>query len=241
MSPEELYSQQQRYVGSGVARAINTAREINAKNAQQAQGGEIMADTPSQLAETLSAMNADTVYKKKVAAQTALQDKREAILNSRAIPGENIPGNTEAFVMNGQSGPGTRNQVKNVTLYKNDPKAASIERIANENLKYSQGRGQGCTDCSAFTQRVMKETYGKNIGGNTETQWKHGNVVAPGSQRAGDTVFFKSPKSKYKNRNVTHVGFVNGDGTFTDFGIGGLRTRPLKGYSLPIVGYRRHM
>jgi len=122
----------------------------------------------------------------------------------------------------------------------NGKMSVAIDNIRKQNLKYSQGREKGCTDCSAFTQKVFLDTYGKNIGGNTETQWKTGKKIDLSSAKPGDLLFFKSPKKKYKNRNVTHVGINNGDGTMTHFGVNGLSTVPLKGYSLPLIGARSY-
>jgi len=265
MTPEKLYAQQQQYSGNGIAQAVANARQAKANNNADA-AIPIIENAPSQVVSQLSQMNAESAYKSKMADRAAIEGRRDAMLDAREaklnaaagyVPGQapasglggnvlneaaivNSAGDT-GVVINGKSGPGTRNQVKNVILNSNDPFAPSIRRVANENLKYSQGRGKGCTDCSAYTQRIYKETTGKNIGGNTESQWKTGKSINLNNAKNGDLVFFKSPKSKYKNRNVTHVGKYNGDGTMTHFGTGGLKTVPLKGYSLPMVGFKRYV
>jgi cell wall-associated NlpC family hydrolase len=237
---DELYAQQQAYNPVAMSQLSDLAKAVRAKNDQRAESRTIpVLPALSQGVNALDNMIGNRnkrIEDAQLLAKKSMQDKILADRDNAAGLGL---GGMATTVLNGTSGPGTRNQVKNVTLYSNDPKSASIEKMARENLKYSQGRGKGCTDCSAATQRIMKETYGINIGGNTESQWKNGVSISPGSQRQGDMVFFKDPKKK--NRNVTHVAFNNGDGTFTDFGTGGLRTRPFKGYSLPVVGFRRYV
>ncbi len=136
---------------------------------------------------------------------------------------------------------GTSSKNKGVVLNSNDPFAASIKHSADQNLGYGQDRTKGkTTDCSAFTQKIFKDTTGKNIGGWTEEQWKNGSNIASNNAQNGDLVFFKSGKNKYKNRNVTHVGKYNGDGTFTHMGTNGLTTTPLEGYGLNLVGFKRY-
>ncbi len=119
-----------------------------------------------------------------------------------------------------------------------------IENIQKQNLKYSQKRGKGCTDCSAFVQTVYKDALGKQIPGWTEAQWKHGRPVK-GLQDAkyGDLVFFNS--GKLPGRNVTHVGIYKGNGLMDHFGIKGLqRNVNINQYAqkvLPMVGIRRYI
>ena len=122
-----------------------------------------------------------------------------------------------------------------------DPSFSNIiNNIDNEKLKYSQKRGKGCTDCSAFTQRVFKEATGKDIGPNTMTQKHWGSAITPGLQRAGDLVFFDTNDGR--NLDVSHVGIANGDGTFTHFSSdngGGVKRTNFKDYPFKVKKVRR--
>ena len=117
--------------------------------------------------------------------------------------------------------------------------SSSIKNIDNQKLKYSQKRGKGCTDCSAFTQKVFKDTYGKDIGGWTGTQSEAGTGIKPGLQKYGDLVFFDTKDGR--GLDVSHVGIDNGDNTFTHFSStngGGVKISPYDGY-YPVKKVRR--
>ena len=105
-----------------------------------------------------------------------------------------------------------------------------MEEINQQNNKYSQDRGAGCTDCSAFTENVFKK-QGIEIGIWTGSQKTAGKGKAVNDSRAEDLVFFDTNDGR--GLDVSHVGIDNGDGTFTHFSSkdgGGVRTTPFEGY-----------
>jgi len=226
----------QRYGGSRINSAADTVKRINQKRAQQQQDLAIPAKQVSQTSAVLNGIVNEMNMKKLNDAAIAREAKYNEIMNNRSAP-SGLGGD---ILLNRSPGSGTQNQIKNVVIRSDDPFAPSIKNMAIQDLKYSQGRGKGCTDCSAATQKWYKETTGKNIGGNTESQWKNGKTVNPSQAQNGNLVFFKSNDPKYKNRNVTHVGKYNGDGTFTHFSTNGLKTSKLDGYSLPVVGFKSY-
>ena len=214
----------QSYSGSGIDKARTRVNNINAHRAGQSVGIAAPTVQPSQavtvMNEIISSNQAEKLEKK----SQLREAKYEAAMNggTAGLGGQNIS------VPTGSANIPAGNMQK------------VIQDIDNQKLKYSQKRGKGCTDCSAFTQKLYKDTTGKNIGGWTEEQWKNGKTVNPNQAQNGNLVFFKSNDPKYKNRNVTHVGKYNGDGTFTHFSTNGLKTSKLDGYSLPIVGFKSY-
>ena len=117
---------------------------------------------------------------------------------------------------------------------------AATKKIDDQKLSYSMDRGCGSTDCSAFTQNIYKDTYGKDIGGWTGSQQKAGTGAAVGDSQYGDLVFFNTDKGK-RTGGIGHVGYDNGNGTFTHFSSsngGGVRTTPFNGY-FPVEKRRR--
>ena len=246
MTPADIYARQMQE-RSAPSKLANIRQKVANRQNKRANENLSMPIPQEQASQASYMLNA---YMKRLNEADAM--KQLELNNAKNDERYNQPisglGNTGSSllepavtVLHGKSGPGIQNQISHIVLKANDPFAPSIKKMALENLKYSQGRGEGCTDCSAATQRWYKETTGKNIGGNSETQWKNGTSVPFANAKNGDLIFFKSPKPKYKNRNVTHVAKYNGDGTFTDFGTGGLRTRPIEGYALPVVGIKSYI
>lgn len=81
--------------------------------------------------------------------------------------------------------------------------------------KYVYGsKGPNTFDCSGFTGYVYKQ-FGYNIGSSSRNQYTLGEPVSKQHLRAGDLVFFTSPRS---GSAVGHVGIVvsadNENGTF---------------------------
>lgn len=227
MAIEDFYSiPSQQYGGSKVSSARQKVSNINQNREQNKLSIVQPANRPSQALGTLNTIISDNLIEKQ-AQETANKEQMYANALKEAGLGD------MSVLQNAISA--ENNYTGSLKL------SPAIKKIADQNLKYSQGRGSGCTDCSAFTQKIFKDTYGVNIGGNTETQWKTGKKVNLDNVQPGNLLFFKSPKQKYKNRNVTHVGVNNGDGTMTHFGTGGLSTVPIKGYSLPLVGARSYI
>ena len=212
---------------------------INAARENKSPDLAIPTGAKSQFVTNLNQMIQEQDSANRLAQEQAKYDAREQVLNERLNSGLGL--NTEALGLNdlNTAGSGVRNQINNVKLDPNSPFTPSIKRMALSNPKYSQGRGKGCTDCSAATQKWYKDTTGKDIGDWTEAQWKNGISVDPSQAKSGQLVFFKDPSKT--NRNVTHVGMYNGDGTFTHMSTSGMKTSPLKGYSLPIVGFKRYI
>lgn len=246
MNPNDFYSMQsQQYQPKQIKNVSKVVDAINANNPDPSF--HVPSFAPSQAKQVLNAIS----KKNKLAELQAIEQVKEQryidLMNGGGLGDNNILKQMQESV-NGLNNNSPVNQ-KSLTEISNHPIsttpfAPSIRNIASQNLKYSQKRGKGCTDCSAFTQKLFKDAYGKNIGGWTEEQWKNGKTIKPNSAGTGDLVFFKSRDPKYKNRNVTHVGLYNGDGTFTHFTSsngGGVAITPLKGYSLPVVGFKRYL
>lgn len=79
------------------------------------------------------------------------------------------------------------------------------------------GNSKRGIDCSAFTQRVYKEKFGKKIPRTTWTQVKVGKHVKKSELMLGDLIFFKT------GRRDRHVGIYMGDGTFMHASIKGVK------------------
>lgn len=82
--------------------------------------------------------------------------------------------------------------------------------------KYVWGsKGPNTFDCSGFTSYVYKQ-FGYKISSSSKAQYTQGTPVNKNHLRAGDLVFFTSPRS---GSSVGHVGLVlaadNEKGTFT--------------------------
>ena len=137
----------------------------------------------------------------------------------------------------------------NPTSVSNAPKFESnggIEQaaksVASQNLKYSQGRQPGTTDCSAFTQSIYK-SMGKSVGGDTLSQLQQGKQVDKNNLQYGDAVFFDT--SEQGDMSERHTGIYLGNDKFVDFTSdngGGVRTSSLSNYMSQhkYIGARRY-
>ena len=63
-------------------------------------------------------------------------------------------------------------------------------------------------DCSAFTQNVFQDHFGRELPRHTTEQLRVGEGVRRGFLRTGDLVFFRTARS------TLHVGIYMGEGTF---------------------------
>lgn len=109
-----------------------------------------------------------------------------------------------------------------------------IQKIDDQNLKYSMDRTCGTTDCSAFTRDTYKNAYGIDIGNATGSQQNYGKTVTDGKYKNGDLIF-TSPDNGKRTGGISHVGIYQ-DGNVTDFtsaGGGGVRTTPMSQYYKP--------
>lgn len=79
------------------------------------------------------------------------------------------------------------------------------------------GNSKRGIDCSAFTQRIFKEKFGKYIPRTTRSQVKSGRHVKKSQLALGDLIFFKT------GRTDRHVGVYMGDGTFMHASIKGIK------------------
>lgn len=70
--------------------------------------------------------------------------------------------------------------------------------------------GPSAFDCSGFTQFVVANTVGIDIGHGTAGQTNHGAWVDWGGWQAGDLVFFANTYGS----GISHVGIYIGDGQF---------------------------
>ncbi len=64
-------------------------------------------------------------------------------------------------------------------------------------------------DCSGFVRYVFRHTVGKDLPGNSASQFQVGTKVARADTRVGDLVFFR-----IKGKHISHVGIYLGEGRF---------------------------
>ena len=215
----------------------------NAKAARQrSQQGDSPQMNMSGLMNTESAtagvLNQMSIESENLRKQQALNDRmkyQNQMLQSQV----NGLGNAENIV-NSNANQGNNNVNVSGSSIKSGSLFDATKKINDQGLKYSMKRGKGCTDCSAFTQNVYKDTFGIDIGGWTGSQKNAGVSVKPSERKYGDLVFFNTDGGK-RTGGISHVGYDNGDGTFTHFSSsngGGIRTTPYKGY-YPVVDTRR--
>jgi hypothetical protein len=68
--------------------------------------------------------------------------------------------------------------------------------------KYCMGGStEACTDCSSFTQAIMRDVYGISIPRTSEEQFNSSEPVEINDLREGDLVFFQT-----SSKNISHVG-----------------------------------
>ncbi|CAN5260395.1 hypothetical protein BH11BAC6_BH11BAC6_07030 [soil metagenome] len=68
--------------------------------------------------------------------------------------------------------------------------------------KYCMGGSTAtCTDCSAFTQNIIRDIYAINLPRTAEQQYKMSQHIASTDIREGDLVFFQT-----SGRTISHVG-----------------------------------
>lgn len=70
------------------------------------------------------------------------------------------------------------------------------------------GNSSNGVDCSAFTQIVFRDFFGKDLPRNTRSQLQEGSGVRRRSIQTGDLIFFKT------GRKSLHVGISMGNGNF---------------------------
>jgi len=70
------------------------------------------------------------------------------------------------------------------------------------------GSGIGGVDCSAFTQIVFRDYFGKTLPRNTRQQLREGSSVRRNHIHPGDLIFFRT------GRDLLHVGIALEDGKF---------------------------
>lgn len=63
------------------------------------------------------------------------------------------------------------------------------------------GSTEDCTDCSAFTQNLMREVYAINIPRTAREQYDNSEHIKKGELQEGDLVFFQTSR-----RGISHVG-----------------------------------
>jgi hypothetical protein len=80
------------------------------------------------------------------------------------------------------------------------------EAISHLGARYVYGsKGPHTFDCSGFTSYVYKQQNNVFIGASSREQYARNIPISRDEMRAGDLVFFTSPRS---GRNVGHVGIV---------------------------------
>jgi lipoprotein Spr len=72
------------------------------------------------------------------------------------------------------------------------------------------GMSKSGVDCSGFSSIAMREIFGVRIPRTAEDQYKAGETVRDGWQKAGDLVFFKN----VRGRGIDHVGIFLGNNRF---------------------------
>lgn len=70
------------------------------------------------------------------------------------------------------------------------------------------GQSKSGIDCSAFTQIVLREYFGRQIPRHTRDQLQEGRGVRRNSEQPGDLIFFRTAGG------VLHVGIAMGRGDF---------------------------
>lgn len=92
-------------------------------------------------------------------------------------------------------------------------------------------------DCSGFTQWVFAQ-HGVRLPRETQEQFHAGVPVAPGQQRPGDLVFYRTGGG-----SVSHVGILLGDGSFvhapSSRGVVRIEPMALTYWQRRFVGFRR--
>ncbi len=104
----------------------------------------------------------------------------------------------------------------------------NIKKYQDKGLKYSKGRGVGCTDCSMSVQSIMKDTYNIDVGSTTLAQ--RGKGVKVFRPKMGDLVHFDTNKNKKTGVQNRHVGIMLNDGNFWHFGPKGYKTSNIASY-----------
>jgi cell wall-associated NlpC family hydrolase len=79
------------------------------------------------------------------------------------------------------------------------------------NIRYHRGGREPSTgfDCSGFVRYVYQHTLGKELPGDSASQYLAGTKVERAEMKTGDLVFFR-----IRGKNVSHVGIYLGDGRF---------------------------
>ena len=235
MTPDQLYAMQQAYQRMDIKGNAERAKQ----RGDNGDMGEInvsgLMNAPSQTAKSLNgiasetkAQNYQNMLNQRQAYQNQILERQiKGLGNSDAIAGSQTVGN------NVQSGGNKANIVPGSL-------ATATQNLDNKQLKYSQKRGKGCTDCSAAMQTIYKDSFGKDIGGWTGVQKNAGVSVKPSNRQYGDLVTFNTKDGR--GLDVSHIGYDNGNGRdFTHFSSsngGGIRITPYKGY-YPVVDTRR--
>lgn len=88
---------------------------------------------------------------------------------------------------------------------------AAVERHLGVPYVYG-GNSDNGMDCSAFTQKVMKETYGVNLPRTAKAQKEAVQEVSLDNIQKGDLVFLKGTSSHRGPNEVSHVGIYMGNG-----------------------------
>lgn len=95
-----------------------------------------------------------------------------------------------------------------------------IEELSNTKLLFNieywwgtkyclGGSTEDCTDCSAFTQNLMRDVYAINIPRTAQEQYKSSEHIKTKKLQQGDLVFFESSR-----HTVTHVGMYVANNKF---------------------------
>ena len=101
-------------------------------------------------------------------------------------------------------------------LYTGDGESRNYDELMTENIlneavshigkRYVYGsKGPKTFDCSGFTSYVYKHQNNVWIGASSREQYAINTPIKRSEMRAGDLVFFTSPRS---GRNVGHVGII---------------------------------
>jgi len=97
------------------------------------------------------------------------------------------------------------------------PQATGLRKVLADfamtlrNIRYHRGGREPSTgfDCSGFVRYVYQHTLGKELPGDSASQYLAGTKVDRAEMKTGDLVFFR-----IRGKNVSHVGIYLGDGRF---------------------------
>src|SRR5205809_766673 len=85
----------------------------------------------------------------------------------------------------------------------------SSDAVFLDNVSVTPGSTEKCTDCSGFTQNLMRDVYAINIPRTAQEQYNSSTHIKTEELRQGDLVFFQN-----SSHNISHVGLYVANNKF---------------------------